>query len=146
MTTANCRICGQNKPFADFVKHIGAGPLEEWNLRKCKACSHQEYMKRYADPPKRAAQQAASNNWKQTHPEEHARLAREYRARNKEKTMAQNKLNYAIRMGRVIRQPCEMCGSTEKVHGHHVSYDPSDWYNVVWLCFICHKLEHTLAP
>jgi hypothetical protein len=46
----------------------------------------------------------------------------------------------AIRKGEVRRQPCQRCGSTVRVHGHHEDYTrPLD---VIWLCHPCHGLEH----
>jgi endogenous inhibitor of DNA gyrase (YacG/DUF329 family) len=44
--------------------------------------------------------------------------------------------NYAVKTGRLLRQPCEICG-TEDVEAHHVDYfDP---LNVRWLCFVHHR-------
>ena len=142
MKTHICKVCGTRKSFEQFDKIIGDGPLKEWNLRRCKDCTHIAYEHRYAVPAHRKAQLDASVNWKKEHPERHAALAREYRARYPEKIMAQNRLNYAIRKGRIKRQPCEICGETEKVHAHHISYEPKDWYNVRWLCGVCHEIEH----
>jgi ribosomal protein S27AE len=81
-----------------------------------------------------------AREWKKSNPERHAELARAYRARNREKTLAQNKLNYAVRTGRMSRLPCEVCGTDEKVHAHHSDY--SKPYDVRWLCFKCHKTSH----
>ena len=86
---------------------------------------------------------ASSRAWKRAHPERHAELARAYRARNREKTRAQNQLNYALRMGRMQRLPCEKCGSSEKVHAHH--HDYSKPFDVRWLCYLCHKAEHPVS-
>ena len=45
----------------------------------------------------------------------------------------------AIETGKIIRQPCEKCGTTEDVHGHHDDYSrPLD---VRWLCRF-HHVEH----
>jgi hypothetical protein len=137
-----CKVCGETKDVHEFIKNIGAGPLEEWNIRYCKECSRQKYKQSYTNPKRRKALNRASKQWKQKNPERHAELAREYRQRNPEKTLAQNRLNYAVRKGRIKRLPCEVCGATENVHAHHVSYKPEDWYNVRWLCHVCHKLEH----
>jgi ribosomal protein S27AE len=88
----------------------------------------------------RQNQLETSREWKKANPERHAELARAYRARNREKTKAQNQLNYAIRSGRVERQACELCGTDKKVHAHHHDYTkPLD---VRWLCFRCHKASH----
>lgn len=138
-----CKHCGVEKDIAEFNKHLASGPLKPWNVRRCKACAHDEYIKRYATPARRKKLLKASINWKKANPERHAELAREYRARHKDRITAQNRLNYAVRKGLVERTPCEVCGSDDKVHAHHDSYDPADWYNVRWLCYVCHKLEHT---
>lgn len=43
---------------------------------------------------------------------------------------------YAVKTGRLIKQPCEVCGS-EEVEIHHTDYfDP---INVRWLCFVHHR-------
>jgi hypothetical protein len=40
--------------------------------------------------------------------------------------------NYHQKRGRLVKQPCAVCGSTEKVEKHHKDYlKPLD---VVWLC------------
>jgi len=88
-------------------------------------------------------QKQRSREWKKRNPERHAELARAYRARNKEKSDAQNRLNYAIRQGRMERQPCEKCGTTNRVHAHH--YDYSKPYDVEWLCYKCHKGVHPVT-
>lgn len=141
METHVCPICGKRKVLTQFNKHHRQGPLEIWNVRYCKECVHKTYLKRYANPKSRKALLGSSVNWKKRNPERHAKLAREYRKKHPEKIMAQNRLNYAIRKGRLKRQLCEICGAG-KAHAHHVSYEPKDWYNVRWLCYVCHELEH----
>ena len=73
---------------------------------------------------------------------------REYEAANprrnrpvdRQKQIAQSRLNQGISKGEVERQPCEYCGSTRNVVGHHPDYDkPLD---VIWLCQKHHTLEH----
>lgn len=85
-------------------------------------------------------QRERARAWKKKNPDRHAELARAYRARNPEKIRAQNRLNYAIRKGVVKRQPCESCGTSERVHAHHDDY--SKPLDVWWLCYLCHKVEH----
>ena len=141
-----CRKCGQEKDFAEFHKYVSEGPRSAWNLRYCSSCvskeNHERYMRRYQSGEGRKSLLESSRNWKKRNPEKHAALAREYRLRHPEKIIAQNRLNYAIRKGRIQRKPCEICGCVEKVNAHHVSYEPKDWYNVKWLCPVCHEIEH----
>jgi hypothetical protein len=65
-----------------------------------------------------------------------ARRAR-YR-RNPEKRRAQNKLQRAVRTGKLERRPCEVCGNP-RVEAHHEDY--SKPLDVIWLCQL-HHFEH----
>ena len=61
---------------------------------------------------------------------------------NPQKVKASQLLNYAVRVGAIIKPlNCEGCFQKRLVHGHHEDY--SKPYNVVWLCASCHKLEHS---
>ena len=63
---------------------------------------------------------------------------RAYKARNKLKVKAQSDVLWAIRSGRLTRQPCERCGATP-AHAHHDDYlKPLD---VRWLC-VAHHMQH----
>lgn len=46
----------------------------------------------------------------------------------------------AIGRGGLVRGPCEVCGTTIGVHGHHDDYQ--DPLVVRWLCSSCHRLHH----
>lgn len=48
-----------------------------------------------------------------------------------QKWNARSKINYAIRSGKLKREPCEVCG-TVKVEAHHVDYEKP--FEIVWLC------------
>jgi hypothetical protein len=45
--------------------------------------------------------------------------------------------------GHLVRQPCEVCGDTAIVHGHHDDYDEP--LKVVWLCPKHHAERHKAA-
>lgn len=71
---------------------------------------------------------------------------RAWRARNpdwREKYAKQRKasrdVTNAVRDGRLIRQPCEVCGA-DKVEGHHLDYDKT--LEVIWLCPTHHREAH----
>ncbi|MBX4188447.1 MAG: hypothetical protein KW793_04960 [Candidatus Doudnabacteria bacterium] len=60
-------------------------------------------------------------------------------ANNPEKKKAHYKVWYAVKVGKLLRKPCEVCG-LKKVHAHHEDYSrPLD---VRWLCPSHHQLEH----
>lgn len=65
---------------------------------------------------------------------------RKYRERNPKKRKAHVKVGNAVRDGKLIPQPCEICQSLE-VHGHHCDYDKP--YEVLWLCSEHHIAWHT---
>lgn len=78
----------------------------------------------------------------------YAENARKWRALNRDKARAMrpghpmqksawNAVAYALKVGRIVRQPCEMCGS-EDVHAHHEDY--SKPLNVRWLCPLHHGM------
>ena len=64
------------------------------------------------------------------------RRAREHfrylRRKGSPEVVANYTLNNAIRDRRLHRGPCEVCGTTAKVHGHHDDY--SKPLDVRWLC------------
>jgi hypothetical protein len=67
---------------------------------------------------------------------------RAWTLRNPEKCKAQSELKYAVRTGRITKDPCEVCGATDLVHGHHEDY--SRPLEVLWLCPTHHAELHRL--
>lgn len=56
------------------------------------------------------------------------------------KYTARTAVSNAIRDGRLIKQPCEICGTCENVQAHHDDYDKQ--LEVRWLCFLHHRELH----
>lgn len=73
---------------------------------------------------------------------EQARRAKEKGYKKKldpQKEWARRKLQYAVKMGRVVQLPCAVCGDT-RTHAHHHDYNnPID---VKWLCRTHHSKLH----
>jgi hypothetical protein len=65
--------------------------------------------------------------------------ARLWEKDNREKYLAHKAVWGAIRDGRLVRQPCERCGSPDS-HAHHEDY--SRRFDVMWLCALHHKERH----
>lgn len=63
-----------------------------------------------------------------------------YVAKNPEKAKAHQLLNHAVKQGNIKKQPCEKCGATYRIHGHHDDY--SKPLDVVWLCAKHHIERH----
>jgi hypothetical protein len=54
---------------------------------------------------------------------------------------ARQSVKRAVRSGKLIKQPCECCGSDHAIRAHHDDYGkPLD---VRWLCAACHFEWHT---
>ncbi|WJN63860.1 baseplate wedge protein [Erwinia phage Fougasse] len=85
---------------------------------------HREYMKTNLTVRESAAGDAAKKR---------------YRERNPKKYRATNAVNNAIRLGRMIKMPCQTCGNT-KSFAHHDNYNFP--LAVRWLCDRCHKEWH----
>src|SRR5678816_242106 len=102
----------------------------------------------------RSSQRAACRRWYQKNKEKRRadvrawRLAHPgyndewYRA-NPEKLRAKWRIRYAIRTGKLVRQPCVRCGE-EKTEAHHEDY--SKPLDVVWICRVCHRKAHRGDP
>ena len=62
-----------------------------------------------------------------------------WKKNNPLKVRIENILQYAVRYGRIKRQPCEVCGK-KKTHGHHKDYNKP--LKAIWLCPLHHKEIH----
>lgn len=60
--------------------------------------------------------------------------------RYKQQRAAHSLVSEAIRRGDLVRQPCEVCGGTIRVHAHHDDY--SKPLLVRWLCVAHHRMLH----
>lgn len=79
--------------------------------------------------------------------ETNRRARRRHEARNPEKAAARDAVQRAVRSGKIVRQPCEVCnvthgsqrrdGSVVKVEAHHDDY--SKPLEVRWVCTEHHR-------
>lgn len=73
--------------------------------------------------------------------ENHLAATREWAKSNKLKRQCQWAVYNAVRDGRLMKQPCFVCGN-EDVEAHHPYYDLEHPLDVVWLCVDHHKECH----
>lgn len=149
-----CFKCEQAKPMSEFYRHSA---MADGHLGKCKACCRadaaanrnanierfREYDRKRGVLLKRKANVARNRDRLiAENPNYPTEESRRHRAANPEKYRARTAVNNAVRDGRLVRQPCEGCGS-RKVHAHHEDY--SKPLDVRWLCAFCHGLAHRRA-
>jgi len=127
-----CFKCEKEKPIHEFYQHQH---MADGHLNKCKECTRKDikgyrlnrinYYREY--DRNRGSRQSLS-------------YLRKYRKENPEKYAAHIILNNKLASGIIEKEPCEKCGSTKNIHGHHKDY--SKPLDVNWLCCPCHKEEH----
>lgn len=144
-----CFKCLVEKPITEFYVHPAMG---DRRLNKCKECTkadvranyraniehYKAYEQERATLPHRVE---ARRQYAQT-PEGRIagnRAKRQFLERNPLKRAAHVATNNAIRDGRIIPQPCEVCGAT-KAQAHHDDY--SKPLDVRWLCTTHHAEHH----
>lgn len=127
-----CRTCGEERQADDFYK----GRLS------CKECVRANVKHRARTNPK--VQEYDRARAKLPNRREHAAdISRRWRQENPAAYKAQTALNNALRDGRIIKRPCELCERAD-VHAHHRDYSrPLD---VIWLCPKCHHRLHAVFP
>lgn len=131
-----CIDCRDSKSLDQFYAHPYTA---DGRMGVCKECHKarvilrrrtnpmvQQYdRERYQRPARKAFAMATAKQWRIDSPEG-------YRA--------QTAVGNALRDKRLFKGPCEVCGTTKWVHGHHKDY--SKPLDVQWLCAIHHHRHH----
>jgi len=145
-----CGSCRKKKKETEFYKHKRDG-LQSI----CKDCKR-EQMKEYNKTPKRreynnkvAEKLTKEGYFKEyfSRPEVKKRRTEQQKKyyndlKQRYKHLARWVLNKRIKSGKVIKEPCEVCGA-KKVEGHHKDY--SKPLDVIWLCKKHHQKLHLKA-
>lgn len=127
-----CFKCGESKPLSAFYKHK---MMADGHLNKCKECTKADVkLHREANIERIRAYDRERGSRQDKY------YLREYRKRNPEKNKARAMVNYHVRAGNMTKKPCEVCGATGRVEGHHDDY--SKPLDVRWLCSVHHKQVH----
>lgn len=132
MSTAlkTCTKCYAAKPAEDFYrKHSACKECTKSRVRAHYAANRDRYSayeKERARRPERKAWASAAQ--------------KRLRARSPERYRARDAVGNALRDGRLVKSPCEVCGAV-RVQAHHEDY--SKPLDVRWLCFKHHReVEH----
>ena len=127
-----CFRCGVEQPLSEFYKHK---QMADGHLGKCKACTKTDVKHHRLDNIDRVREYDRDRGSRQT-----AEYRRRYRRAFPNKYKARTMVGNAIRDEKLFREPCEQCGSTESIHGHHDDYAKP--LNVRWLCAAHHSQWH----
>lgn len=131
------RTCSTDKPLEEFHKRKAS---KDGHSSLCKQCQRDRDRVRFSDPVVRAAHNEKCKEYQHGDGKLIAGAAkRRYHKKHEKKRKAHNKVNNAIRYGKLSKGPCEVCGA-EKVVGHHDDYDRP--LCVRWLCERHHKEWH----
>lgn len=144
-----CRQCRVPKPIDGFYTHPSAG---DGRMAICKECHKANVRRNYRDNIEhyhayergRAMLPHRVEGREQYQRTEAGRTAitrarQRSDARYPERRAARIALGNAVRDGKVVKQPCEVCGNP-KSHGHHDDY--SKPLDVRWLCSTHHREHH----
>lgn len=167
MTDKKCTKCVETKPLTEFYIQSGSTGGYQGNCKVCDNADNKAW--REANKERIAATKKA---WRDANKERIAATNKAWREANKELVCATKKAwceanpdkakakkarkkerwpeKFAARRavmryvaaGKLVKQPCEVCGSSE-VHGHHDDY--SKPLEVRWLCPIHHNEHHTIG-
>ena len=147
-----CFKCKEEKNLSEFYKH---SKMKDGYTSRCKECTKEDvsnyrsnnlekvraYDRKRGNFPHRVAArlkyaktvngkvatQSAKDNWV---------------GKNKIKHACHVLFGNAVRDRRVIKEPCRICGSSEKVHGHHDDYMKP--LEVKWFCPKHHSRYHQI--
>jgi len=128
MESKLCKKCGTVKTLDEFYVSKKA---KDGHMYRCKECCLNYYLVN-------RDRIAANKRWP-AHKKAMARVDAASRKRHPDRYRARDAVSNAVRDGRLVRQPCEVCGEV-KAHGHHDDY--SKPLDVRWLCRKHHLEVH----
>ena len=141
-----CQMCNERKDLALFGKDASK---EDGLSYRCKECVNAvRRVKREAiaatkspDWKKKTQDiEAYRKAWREAHPGYSTAKKKEWYSKHKDRLRVKDAVKYALRTGKLVKTPCQVCGELE-VQGHHPDYSrPLD---VVWLCRKHHHEIHT---
>ena len=142
-----CRVCGN-----EFIPNNHQIKKADYMCKPCTKTYMAEYRKRRKESGNPVL---SSKTWDEnkkklffeaynSDPKKKARIAERMRSYRQDegyrvKEKARGDLARAVKLGKIIKKPCEVCGY-EKAEAHHDDY--SKPLDVVWLCRSHHVERH----
>lgn len=134
--TKYCRWCEQDRSIDEFYKHP---QMKGGRVNKCTTCCKDAMHEVYKEnKPHYAAYEKARGSTDKRKAQAIV-YQKTRRAKNDGKDKARQLVNFEIQMGRLERQPCEVCQEPD-AEAHHDDY--SKPLDIRWLCFKHHREHH----
>lgn len=137
MSEKECFKCHELKPLSEFYAH---SRMLDGHLNKCKACTKKDVRDHRENNQQKLQQYEKKRSKHPRRIEQNRRNIKRYRKSNPEANLAHHIVNNAIRSGKLIKKPCDVCGTIKLVHAHHDDY--SKPLDVRWLCATHHRAHH----
>lgn len=130
-----CATCGKERELSEFYRDT---KRKDGYQTSCKDCVKERVKANYR---RNREYYAEYDKRRRLRPARKAKLMeyqRRRRERHPDKYQANTMVANAIKSGRLIKEPCVVCGKT-KAEAHHPDY--SQPLDVVWMCRT-HHMEH----
>ena len=137
-----CKICNNEKPLSDFYKHFR---MADRHLNICKDCKIKYQKEKYKidimsiDYILKERERGRKKYHKYLYKNNNIEAKRKWDMNHKKEKRTHDQVHKALLAGKIIKMPCEICGSVESV-GHHEDYDKP--LSVNWYCVKCHSNRH----
>jgi hypothetical protein len=87
----------------------------------------------------REAHGVMNRKWNSEHPDQRKASSARFKKSHPQRNRAHSMLSWAVKNGKIQKQPCRDCGAVT-VDGHHDDY--SKPLDVIWLCKLHHQALH----
>lgn len=132
-----CSKCKTEKPFELFYKNKA---MRDGYCNYCISCLKKRYVSKRDTPYHERQLSLKRGRYQERKAKgDYDNLYQRKKLKSPERVKARNALSYAIASGKLIKQPCTVCGDT-KVQAHHTDY--SKPLDVTWLCIKHHMQQH----
>ena len=129
-----CFKCHGVKPLSDFYEHPA---MRDGHLNKCKECSKLDTVQNRRKKIEYYRHYDRSRTGLLHRRQKRKEIFHRQKTEHPERYFARTTAGNALRDGRLKKEPCYFCGSTENIEMHHPDYTKP--LRVYWLCKICHR-------
>lgn len=135
----HCNKCDTDKPLSEYHKRKAS---KDGHSAHCKQCQRERDRARFEDPATRAEHNEKCKAYQKSEAGKaaHFKATQKYKETSPKKRSAHIQVGNALRGGILRKGPCEVCGTSQQVVGHHDDYDRP--LSVRWLCETHHKEWH----